>query len=400
MLKTFVAFNVFWYFSNAYLYAWWSGAVPVKPVHWYIFTLTVGLLLLLLYRQPLIPKGRAAGIVVWACTLLMWYMFSFVFVSDAGPEALQALITSSEALALLIMFVLLIRPGVLRVTTYTLVLVAVCSVVINYFDFFTRGSVVPLSVVPGRAAGMYFDSNSSGYCLVFAMVLSAWILPKKIRWLYCLFVATGVLLTFSRSSIMLWALAVLSMAWFGWFGFSRTASVAFSGCLLLIASAALTSGVWAEYARQSGMDKYLDSNTLPRIASSFVTQEDESTKDRLLVAQRGVTAFLDAPVLGQGIGALNTREFRIETHNQYIMVAAELGIVGLMIFLALFYALWRSGTDISKMIALTYGFGCLFLHMLLSMPAMPLAFAVAISHTAKHREEVTDTDSPGRLALV
>ena len=400
MLRIFVAFNVFWYFSNAYAYAWGSWGLPLKPVHWYIFTIALSPLLLLVYRQPLIPTGRAAGVVAWACALIMWEMFSFVFVSDAGPEALQALITSSEALLLLIVFVPLLRdPSALRAATYALVLVAVCSVLINYFDFFTRGTILPLSVVPGRAAGMYLDPNTSGYSLAFVMVLSAWILPRKIRWLYCLFVSTGVLLTFSRSSIMVWALAVLSMAWARWFGFSRTASVMVTGSLMLIAGAGLTSGVWADYAIESGADKYLDTNALSRIASSFVSQEDESTKDRLRVAQRGISAFLNAPLLGQGIGALNTRALRTETHNQYIMVAAELGVVGLIVFLALLYLLWRNGTNISRMIALTYAFGCLFLHTLLVMPAMSLVFAIAISHTAKRRGELTNVDSQ-RLAFV
>ena len=398
MLKIFVAFNVFWYFSNAYLYLWSVGVVPLKPLHSYFVTIGVSLILLIGYRQPLISRGPMAGVVLWACTLIMLYLFSFIFVSDSGPEALQELITSSEALVLLIVFALLLRDrGAFRAGTSALVAVAIFAVILNYFDFFTRGSVVPLSIVPGRAAGMYVDPNSGGYCLVFAMVLSAWILPRKLRLLYCMFIATGVLLTFSRASIILWAVAVFSMAWCGWFGLSRAISVVSAGSLILIAGVALTSGVLAEYAIQAGAGKYLDSNTLPRIASSFITQDDESTKDRILVAKRGIDAFLKAPVLGNGIGALKTREFQFEPHNQYILVAAELGVVGLGLILALMYLLWRNGTDVTRIIAITYGVGCLFLHVLLWMPAMPLTFALAVSYTAGRPDLASRT---GRRRLV
>src|SRR5436305_15147981 len=104
MLKLFVAFNAVWYFSYAYGYVWGTCGLPIKPLYSYIFTIVVSFLLLLVYRQPLIPRGRAASLAAWACVFMLYQIFSFVFISDTGEEALQGLISSSEVLVLVIVF--------------------------------------------------------------------------------------------------------------------------------------------------------------------------------------------------------------------------------------------------------------------------------------------------------
>ena len=173
----------------------------------------------------------------------------------------------------------------------------VAGVLLNYVDFFARHLVpMRMSLVPGRAAGLYLDANVSGYTLAFGMLASAWILPRRIRFAYCLFAGTGVFLTFSRSSIMLLALIIVGMSWYQWFAAPRRWSVALSVATIVIAGWALVGGQWTSVVQQAGLGRYLDQNTATRIGGSFIGQHDESTADRLRVARRGIEAFLDAPL--------------------------------------------------------------------------------------------------------
>jgi O-antigen ligase len=381
-LKVFAALNVLLYCSNAYLYFWWAGLSPIKPVHWYLVTTGLGVLLMLMRHRTLVPPRPSARVVVWAVASIILAAFSFVFVSAAGQESTQAFIVTGEPLVLLIVFILLFQDrDVLRTATYTLLLVVVAGVLINYVDFFARNIVpAPLSLVPGRAAGLYLDANVSGYSLAFGMLLSAWILPRRVRFAYCLFVGTAVLLTFSRSSIMLWALTIVAMAWCEWFLAPRRWSVALTLAMVVIVGWGLVEGAWVSVARQVGADRYLDQNTASRIGGSFIGQNDDSSEDRLRVAQRGIAAFLDAPLLGHGIGALHTRDLFTEPHNQYIVVAAEGGIVGLAMFVSLIVLLWISGSDVAQIMAAAYAFGCVFLHFILISTGVVVILALAVVH--------------------
>ena len=345
-------------------------------------TLGVFALLIALRGGPLLPPWRVSRVVVWALASLLLYAFSFVFVSDAGPESLQAFISTSEPLLLLIAFILLLQDrAALRAAAYTMVLVVIAGVLLNYVDFFARHLVpTQMSLVPGRAAGLYLDANVAGYTLAFGTLTSAWILPRRLRFAYCLFAATGVFLTFSRSSIMLMALVIVAMSWYQWFAAPRRWSVALSVAAIVIAGWALAGGQWASGLQQAGLGRYLDENTATRISGSFVGQHDESTADRLRVARRGIAAFLDAPLVGHGIGALNTRDLFTEPHNQYIVVAAEMGIIGLAMFLTSLVLIFRSGSDLGRMMAAAYAFGCMFLHFIPISPGIEVMLALTVAY--------------------
>jgi probable O-glycosylation ligase (exosortase A-associated) len=80
-----------------------------------------------------------------------------------------------------------------------------------------------------------------------------------------------------------------------------------------------------------------------RYASIFSKERDASSQERIEVWKKGIRMFYDHPFLGVGTGAFGTanaeaysdaRKSYLKAHNLYIQTAAELGILGLVSFLA------------------------------------------------------------------
>lgn len=74
----------------------------------------------------------------------------------------------------------------------------------------------------------------------------------------------------------------------------------------------------------------------PRFSTTFEYQTDKSAMGRLDVWGEALSSLKDNPVLGIGYEQFKQR-FAIASHNSYIQTVTELGLLGLFIWLALFY---------------------------------------------------------------
>ncbi|MDA8387638.1 MAG: O-antigen ligase family protein [Nitrospiraceae bacterium] len=397
MLAIFTFFNVLLYFSNAHLYFFDARLTSFKPLYWYFITIAVGGLLLVFHQGARIPRPASMRLIGWALLFMAMAAVSFVLMTGTSRVAMQVLITACEAMALLVMFSLFLQDErSARVAAYAVFLVVVFSVVMNYVDFANLfGGAVHLSIVHGRAAGLYENPNISGQALAMGMVLSASLVPKRLRWLFCLFVATGVVLTFSRGAIILWMIAVLGLAWADMFVLRRMTSVAVMGLLVIALTAALTAGGWVGAFRAAGLGSYLDADTSSRIGQSFLDQRDYSSRARLAVAQRGLELFLERPFFGWGIGSTQDLYSGVSTHDMFILLGAEYGIIGVLIFCALIWVLWRAHTEHSGLIALLYGVAGLFSHNNLEASSVMVVLALAVGGWGL-RGKGGDGDGSGR----
>src|SRR4030067_615508 len=137
---------------------------------------------------------------------------------------------------------------------------------------FTTGRL-NMSLIDVRAAGMYVNTNISGLYLVFGMLLSVFVLPKRLRFGYCLLVASGVFLTFSRGAIVLRAVSMFCLAWEDTFALSRIPSLLGMGLLVAPLATSLVAGNWNTAVKSSGLKQCLTSDTENRIGGSFVKTE-------------------------------------------------------------------------------------------------------------------------------
>lgn len=68
---------------------------------------------------------------------------------------------------------------------------------------------------------------------------------------------------------------------------------------------------------------------------------DNSALERVKLLENGWALFLQNPIFGAGTGATKFWALSIGTHNQLIMLAAEHGIVGIMLWIFLAVILWK-----------------------------------------------------------
>lgn len=386
MVQCFLFVNIVFYYSYFHLFLWDKVGVGIKPVEWYVLTLALGVAVYLKRFQLICRGWGATRLIAWAACLLFYAGVSCVTISGGEERALEALFSLGESLVLMVLFVVLFQYEKAHHAGGWAVLVAVVvGVITNVVEFGARGLIV-LSAVPGRSAGFYENANMSGNYLVMGMALSLWMLPKQWRSFYCLLVALGVFVTFSRSSLMMWALAMVLVAWFRGFHVRRAFSVSVVAMFLIVAGATLVEGRWGSYLSDMGLGEYLDANTSARIAGSFVEQADHSSRERALVARRGFERFLDAPVFGNGIGAATSPGTGVSTHNQYLHMAVEFGLIGALLLIAVIWLLWRTGTAPARVTSALYAFSCLFTHNNLEGPAIAVVLSLAATLVVADRE--------------
>jgi len=71
---------------------------------------------------------------------------------------------------------------------------------------------------------------------------------------------------------------------------------------------------------------------------------DESSEARLIIWQNAIDLFYENPIAGVGFGVFSKLGFRLgDTHNIYVKILAEQGVVGLFMFLLLLFVLFFRG---------------------------------------------------------
>ncbi len=107
---------------------------------------------------------------------------------------------------------------------------------------------------------------------------------------------------------------------------------------IAIAMLAISGGVAAVYAPQT---------VITRLATTRTEVEEGSLNGRLGIWKAGLTALLERPVTGHGVGGFQEAIAPIlgqarTAHNSYISVLVEEGLVGFILFMGMLFAVFRS----------------------------------------------------------
>lgn len=349
--------------------------IGVKPLYWYF--LTVGSALGLAAWKPTLALHTAARpLTIWLWIYLC-YCIILALYSSQSDVAIQYFIKYGEMAALLGSFLLLItHDNGLRTAQLALVLVVVFGIVMNLIDF-----VQPTwSDVPGRAAGFYGNPNISGKIMAFSMVASIAVIPRRFRLLYCIVAGIGILLTFSRGSWVLWAVAMIGLASAGYLGFQSRRNSAFvlGGVCAFIVYSLLTGGA-VGFFEATGLSSSLNENTMGRLGYGDEEFTDGSTAARTDVVGAYFILFQENPLLGLGFDAPPS------AHNMFLSSAVQGGLVGLAVFIGLLFVLWNSTYGLGKVLVVLYAASSVFTHNNLDQPAMIiiLAMVAAMGETPK-----------------
>jgi O-antigen ligase len=292
--------------------------------------------LFLVASLPLLARPGALRKVVLS-PLAMWcagYLVINAFWFALGPTNDLSFQTIRERLVAVVFLLLasiwFTDARVHRSVRNALGIAVVLACAVNVYDLFHP---LQLSIVIGRAAGLYINPNIAAAAILFMTVLAYDGLSGRRRMGVLVAGLIGVLLTASRGAALT-AVAVLGIFWLR--GRLRARQV-LAGLALLVVAAV---GGLAITGNLSTVGLLIDATSAQRERLSLGDDnagDEMSTETRRKVAERAIEMFLEHPVAGAGLGA-TARSTSDLTHNMYLMFMAEYGAVGAIIFPALVVA--------------------------------------------------------------
>ena len=364
--------NVVLYCSYVYLYFFQTNATGFKPLYWYVITIATAFGLLLSQGWTLLQR-TSGHFRAWIFVFLCYGIIGAIH-SSQSEVTVESLIERVEIAALLMAFVILFMTerGV-YFARIALLFVVSFGVFMNLVDF-----VMPTwTQNPGRSAGLYMNANLSGYMLVLAMIGGIPLVPRRIRFVFCACVGLGVLVTFSRSSWLLWAVAVIGLAMTGHFVLRHKAPAIVLVSLVSVMSVyvLLTGGLY-EYVAAAGYSNKLTPDTFARLGAAGGAFMDESAASRKEAAVHAWKVFTEHPWFGAGLGYTREWGFAVEPHNLYLSMAAQGGIFGLFLTLSLLVVLWKVTSGNGRVLLAVFAVLSLFSHNSLDQP--PILVIVAL----------------------
>lgn len=228
------------------------------------------------------------------------------------------------------------------------------------YDFLGFARYSQAIVIPGeitevsRPAGMVGDPNFYAMALIALIPLAfhhaRWersLLARQLSMLSALALAVASIMTYSRGGYVTLAAVVVSLIVAG---FIRIRSVITVTLVFLLMLPALPDS----YSGRVSSLLNVPASLMSRNSSERGAATDTSVNGRVVEAMAGVNMFLDYPILGVGTNnyperfqeyarplGVNRRVQRAP-HNLYVEIAAETGVVGLIVFGALISTLFVS----------------------------------------------------------
>ena len=312
-----------------------------------------------LLEKPLVRWAFAAVM------LFTWGMLVRVFNAPAGIEDylfFRVFVLQVNAIGFLLCCTMIFDdPDVLKITKWAVAVATLVGVVLNIYDFMFPGF---FSYYPGRAAGLYVDPNISGISLVFGCVIGLSAIRRP--WWQEAFVLVsfiGVLVTFSREAILAFGCVMVCGNLAGQWRLRRMAVACGVGVALFVAF---------NMANNLLSEKLASSDNWSRLTS----ESDPSARVRVNLAEQTLDAFEEAPLLGQGFGTTSFwDQGRIGSHNFYLSLLADHGIIGIFLIPTLLLSIGRKSWDFYGFAAAFLGF-CLFYHNVFGEVAGLISLAI------------------------
>lgn len=371
-------------YSSAALYLLSLDLTYFKPLHFYIFVYGSAVVCFLTSgRARYVLSEHWMPIQLWALMLAVVSMqFLLMPIGDTGIEVL----IDRVHFGLMLVSTLLLLGASDRVefAIGLLKCVVVASCGVNLAEFFLGGTYIEwMTTVPGRAAGLFRDSNDSAMFIALAVPIIALNSSSRMRWSLYAITFAGIYVTFSRGGFVSWlAFVAITEVLRGYGGqvWGRRVFLTVTGSILVAASAVYFSSDLTELARQA-LSPYLTTNTTARI--EFLN--NASTQERMYVLERGLEVFAESPILGKGVGYTHAWTERVSVHNVFVLFLAELGLIGGVWMFFWVAALWCYGPPYGFLIAFMFVVTSFLNHTSCERPAVAMLIALYLFAAARQR---------------
>jgi O-antigen ligase/polysaccharide polymerase Wzy-like membrane protein len=323
------------FFSGLDLYLFLAEYTAITPKNWVTLAgvLVAPVAILQFHRQDTaLPRlGRVA---LWSLAYMaisvMWYALT---PSDAAVQELRDRLLAVSFLCL--SGLALLVPESRRAAAIAAIAVVLATIVINGIQMIQPDWFV--MQVSTRSSGLFGNANQCGAALVIGMVMGSAVVPRRLRLGFCLLVGAGVAVTFSRSGMVGWLMASVILLVVD-SARTRARELVVAALLALAVGYGLIQGATA-LDLVDGVS--LDANLADRV-SFFRTFEasDDAAQERRDVAAKAWDMFLDRPLAGNGLASTVQWTERSSTHNMFLYLMADHGLLGALILPAIVFCVF------------------------------------------------------------
>jgi hypothetical protein len=390
------------FFSNVPQYLYDSGFTLLDEPKDYVFLFCLLSLPLVLKRMS-VWNALKSPIAFWCFGFALLTVLSFFLAeSDMAWEAVR--IRFLDIIVIFAFLMIFWEPGAIRLARKTLVAVVLIAVALNIYELFAP---MTFSRVLGRSAGLFVDSNMAGEALVLGMILSFTVLEHRYRVPFILVTGVGVLVTFSRASILAWLIAATGILLAGRVHLKH---VLLTGVGAFIVASVILLPRLDQLLTTWERTGVLNVNVLERLTwfSDPSGTSDHSSWERMYVAKQAWEKIADHPLLGSGTGSAHQQSIQgTATHNQYLSFMIDHGIFGVLILPLFILAATWGARDESRAVAIIFASAVivlsLFTHSILHRHHALILFCMmaamaAMSRNRESQESVAMETPKGRKA--
>lgn len=322
-----------------YLYSEWQVGVPL----YWMAGAGAACLPILMFRWRRIVT-RETGMLAFVLLYLIFAMTGFLNSSQSAiaEQVFQAMLLT--VLFLSMSTVAFSSPRAIELGLYAVVYVVIVGAVFNFVDILLPGT---LHMAAWRAEGIQSNPNAAAIALVLGMMASLSMVTPRWRGAFVWLVSVAVLLTLSRSGIIVLTLAIVIALYqrlIGWRTLVAAAVAAFGAFFVAIQLLSDVLPLPIDSIRNLVVDD--------RLSWVVYGEKDHSLVEREELVYAGIELFSNEFWLGAGVGATKEWAYPFSPHNAYLMFAAEHGIAGLLIIPAFGAALIHGATGAARKRAL------------------------------------------------
>ena len=219
MLKTFELKIVYLFtiltFTNIIVYQYVMHITPIQSNIFFVGLAMLVFVYRLLYTE--ISSNSLLGRMGAWSLIYFFITTSYFILSNPGKIEFTYYkeILNSIIIILAYYWILSEKKSHIKVARVAMLHATIITVVLLIIDFFIPGTILDRSsdfFIAGRSSGLTLNPNTAGTVLILGLILSLDMVYKRLRLLYMLIVFMGVLVTFSRSAILLYLILTLIFA--------------------------------------------------------------------------------------------------------------------------------------------------------------------------------------------
>jgi hypothetical protein len=325
----------------SYQYAVRGGPIPL-----YFYVLPAVFIVPLLFVEPMAAvRFVREPLFWWFVAFVLTGLFSMLLSQDFIEDASRQWRLRVLAFIFFYTLTILTSESQQRVIGWVIVACVLLACALNWFDVLRPGRIVPEGIEgrSDRGAGLFINPNAAGSFVVMGTIAALPMIPARFRGLLLVTSIFGVAATFSRGAFVMATVTLVGMIWLKLVKRGQ-------GMLLVMGVPLLIAGVSLsyDYAIDTSENRHVQ-NVVERLNwFRDVEEEDAAVEGRRYGATRAWHAFLDAPVMGGGIGSTSLAVQLDGPHNMYLLLMAEQGVLGLFLYVSLCALLIRSGRRIAR----------------------------------------------------